>query len=348
MITSRIEGEEFIGLDQEVYRSQVRQLVEPAIANVIKISKRYVLFNISFLILFFAEVALFLLFLADFAQSTLLALTLASTFLTGFTYFILRIYYLARKPEQFIQLCNEHGRACREAIQYQEGIPEHHLALANALCTLSAGLRNREYRCYSLPKWMGSLQSVVDKFSCWWHWRDIFQVREVLLKRAIEEQINYVKSDPISLEAHAALANTYVLLAGLYYDPALLEANDEEYWIPPQRISEEIYHEFRYAAERAVEELKILSGYAPEDPWVHVQLAYNYHDLHMPDEEIKEYEIVLLLTPDDQEVLFRLGMLYFQQGRNGPGLQVYEELRRTHFSRAEELIRFYGSYDPAD
>ena len=97
------------------------------------------------------------------------------------------------------------------------------------------------------------------------------------------------------------------------------------------------------AAERAIEEFKILNDYAPEDPWIHAQLAYSYHDLQMPQEEIREYETVLRLKPDDMDTLFRLGVLYFQQGMNAKGLQAYEELKRFHYKKAEALIGYYGS-----
>jgi tetratricopeptide (TPR) repeat protein len=79
---------------------------------------------------------------------------------------------------------------------------------------------------------------------------------------------------------------------------------------------------------------------------VHAQLAYSYHDLKMPQEEIKEYETLLTLIPGDHEIIFKLGMLYFQQGLNAQGLRMYDQLKRTHFKKAEDLIKFYGAYAP--
>jgi hypothetical protein len=35
-------------------------------------------------------------------------------------------------------------------------------------------------------------------------------------------------------------------------------------------------------------------------------------------------------------------VLYFQQGRNAAGLEVYEELKRSNYKKAESLISFYG------
>lgn len=68
----------------------------------------------------------------------------------------------------------------------------------------------------------------------------------------------------------------------------------------------------------------------------------------MPKEEIKEYETILHLCPDDKETLFKLGKLYFQQGLNAKGLQIYEALKKSHYKKAEGLIAFYGAYSDAN
>ncbi|MCH9703907.1 MAG: hypothetical protein K0U13_03870, partial [Chlamydiae bacterium] len=193
---------------------------------------------------------------------------------------------------------------------------------------------------YSPPFFLKSLAPTLEKFSCFSHWRDFHQLRELLYSTSIEEHIKVVKCEPTNLEVHAALANAYVLLSTLYSDP---RAADVERWVPPERYSKEMQSRFKEIAHLAIEEFKILSSYAPDDPWVHMQLAYSYHDLQMPQEEIAEYEKVLQLRPGDKETLFKLGTLYFQMGHNAKGLQVYEALRQTNYSKAETLINFYGN-----
>src|SRR3990167_11215598 len=93
----------------------------------------------------------------------------------------------------------------------------------------------------------------------------------------------------------------------------------------------------------AMEKFKILSQYAPNDPWVHEQLAAGFKDLNLPEEEVKEMEHILQLRPQDRDILFRLGKLYFQQGLNAKGLKVYEELQKAHYTRAGDLISSYGA-----
>jgi tetratricopeptide (TPR) repeat protein len=104
-----------------------------------------------------------------------------------------------------------------------------------------------------------------------------------------------------------------------------------------------MYEKFKLSAFRAIEELRILDAYAPNDPWVHSQLAAVYQDLGMIDKEIQEYEAILKLSPKDHDILFRLGVLYFSQGRNAQALNLYEKLKDLKESKAEELLSYYGA-----
>ena len=169
-------------------------------------------------------------------------------------------------------------------------------------------------------------------------------MKELLLQRSVEEHTRLVRLEPTNLEVHVGLANAYVMLSGLYVDPRIIEGLDEDRWIPPNKFTETFNQKFRNSAERAIEEFKIISDYAPHDPWVHAQLAFSYHDLKMPEEEIREYEIILELCPEDKDALFKLGKLYFEQGRNAKGLQIYETLKKFNYIKAESLIQFYGVY----
>jgi hypothetical protein len=192
--------------------------------------------------------------------------------------------------------------------------------------------------------WLPFLTSAFEKVSCWFYWKDVHLMKELLLQACIEEHIKLVRLEPTDLEAHAGLANAYVMLSGLYVDPRTVEGLDDDRWVPPNKYNETFKQKFRTTAKLAIEEFKILSDYAPHDPWVHAQLAYSYRDLQMPIEEIKEYEIILQLCPDDKETSFKLGKLYFAQGLNAKGLQIYETLKKSNYKKAENLMHFYGIY----
>lgn len=346
MTTSQLEGDEYISLDKHYYIDRITELCDPALLAFKQIIKGHAVFNGIFISLCVVEFVFILLFFTFLAKTSILAISLALFFLTLFSYFVLRIYLNAKKPRQLIELRDDLLETCKQLLNYQEGRSDHHLALAGASCKFATVLKGVEYNLYTLPQRLQSVAPLFQKISCWAHWKDVHEMKELLFHAAINEHISFIKFEPTNLEAHASLANTYVLLSGLYSDPRKSQDYDESLWLPPQRFSEEMQIKFIAAAERAMEEFKILNDYAPDDPWVHTQLAYSYHDLQMPLEEIKEYETILKISPDDNETLFKLGVLYFGQGFNAKGLQVYEELKRVHYKKAEDLIRFYGSYNP--
>jgi len=335
-------------LDKQHYHEQICGLWAPALRKLNRLMHSYVIFNLAFLCIAGFEVALFLSFFALLSQSAVLAFTLAVFFMTIFSYFVLKLYLQAKKPDQLMVICESYLDKCKEIIHYQEGIPEHHIALGNAAHKFAAVLHEKEYSYYPPPFFLKSLAPTFEKFSCFCHWKDLHRIKELLLTTAVEEHLKVVKCEPTNLEVHASLANAYVILSSLYGDPRKYHDYDEDRYIPFERYSKAMQAKFRATAERAIEEFNILNDYAPDDPWVHVQLAYSYHDLQMPEKEIHEYEIVLQLRPNDKDTLFKLGMLYFQQGMNAKGLRIYELLKRTNYKKAESLIKFYGSYEEKD
>lgn len=347
-MSSRVEGENYFQVEAHFYHEQIQTVLTPLLRRFEKILKIHVNLHLLFFLLAVAEVVFLISSFTFLIQSYFFAFGLATIFLTLFAYFILKIYFQTKKFELFKEIKKQYVATCKTLLNYQEGIPEHHIALANACCSFADSLHCKEYSIYWMPKWSSALANWIEKFSCWWHWEDVHRMKELFLHAVVEENIKLVKSEPTSLEVHASLANAYVMLSGHYVDPRKIEGYDEERWIPQNKYSEEIAECFRDTAKKAIEEFKIMRDYAPHDAWVHAQLAYSYHDLQMPAEEIKEYETILEINPDDQEILFKLGVLYFQQGLNANGLRIYEKLKRMHFKKAEQLISYYGNYEMSE
>lgn len=344
MTTPTVEKEFFIEFEKEFYNDRLQVLIKPTGIKFQKILRSYVIFNIFFGSLIGLEVIYLFFHLTFLMQTFVFAIHLALLFATAFSYFTLRLYFQTKTTERYLNLKNDFITACKNYVNYQEGVPEHHLIIASACCRLAAEMYAKEYRVYAVPSWLDILNPSLEKLSCWCHWQDVHFMKEILLQASIEEHIKFVRAEPTNLEAHAGLANAYVMLSGLYIDPRTVDGLDEDRWIPPNKYNDTFKQKFRSIAERAIEEFKILSDYAPHDPWVHAQLAYSYRDLQMPKEEIQEYEIILKLCPDDKDTLFKLGKLYFEQGLNAKGLQAYEALKKSHYKKAENLIHFYGSY----
>ncbi|MBA3815200.1 MAG: hypothetical protein H0X29_01510 [Parachlamydiaceae bacterium] len=337
-----IEQTAFLKEDKPHYHEQVNKVFDPIFMQFDRLMQKYAVFNMFFIFLCAIEIILLLAFFTFFTQSLLLALMLATVFFTCFAYFTLRLYFQTKKPEQIKEIKERYVTACKGLINYEDTSPEHQIALASACCKLANRLHGREYSYYAPPFWLSVIAPTMEKFSCWLHWQDLHLMKELLLEACVNEHLNLIKCQPINLEAHAALANAYVMLSGLYIDPRKIGRYDDEHWIPAEKYDEVCEKKFRTIAECAIEEFKILNEYAPDDPWVHSQLAYSYHDLQMPLEEIKEYEMIYKLNPDDKDNLYKLGILYFQQGLNAKGLRVYEELKKAQYQKIDGLIKEYG------
>lgn len=318
-----------------------QHVIPPVLQQFDALVKKRVRFNLIFAALGAIQSILLIFFFPFLFQSALFAVTLAGLVLTIFAYFIMRQYFDTVSYEKMEGLADKFLKGCET---FNSGSGFDHSNIAQACAKLADKLHNREYRYYSLPNFLKTFSPLAEKLSCWLHWQDIHQMKEILLLKAIHEHIQWVKKSPTSLEAHAALANSYVMLSGLYEDPRNVEGFDEERWVPEEAYSKNQSEKFKKASERAIEEFKIMSGFAPHDPWVHTQLALSYKDLKRPADVIKAYETVRALRPNDTDVLYKLGILYFEQGENALGLKIYEEIKKSDMHRSEKLIEHYGAY----
>ena len=288
-----------------------------------------------------AELGIFLYFFLFSGKTLLPAFCLAYFILTIFFCLVIRLYILSRKTEVFDRLLAAFIHQA-QAIFKKKSVVEEQPEIAAAVTQLSLVMQHQEYFVFcNLLKIIPPYDSI-KKFSCFCFWKDYFMFRELLLQKAVDLYLLVVQAIPTDLGAHVSLADAYVSLSGLYADPRKYPEFDTKYWVPPGRYGEDIQEKFFVTARRATEEFKILNEYAPGNVWVHSQLAYSYHDLQMPMEEIREYEIVLKLKPNEANTMMKLGILYFQQGMNAKGLQVYEQLRKVDLKKSKKLIKFYG------
>lgn len=325
MSVNEIKSETFWRFEREGFHKNVESHCSTGLKQFKKIIRSYVFFHLFFLGLLAGEVATFFLSLTLLFQTSLIAISLAGILLTGFAYVILLFYFQTKKPEQFLELRNFFMLLCKRGLPKNLVYAEYHLSLANAAYRFAAHLSKEEGSLYQLPTKMGSLNQVIRKVTNLCHRKDIQRMKEVLFLVSINEHIQLIKRYPTNLEAHASLANAYVALSHLYEK----QAQSQE--------------KFKRTVKKAVQEYRIIDHLSPDDPWVHAQLASCYHDLGQYQDEISEYEKVLELCPDDKQILFRLGILSFQQGENARGLQIYEKLKEMNFSRADELIGFYDA-----
>jgi len=317
-MSTQIEPPAPTPFDDAFFQHNLPQYYRAILHSFRKVARSFATFRLIYFALFLFEATLLICLIG---KSTLFAFALGLFFLTSFSYCVLLFYYQAKKPEQLLLIRDQFLQSCRQLLPDPPGAVQHHLSLAAALLKLSAYLDDF---AFPLPIFLQPLAPLLYRLFLCSYKKDGLAMQEILLQAAVDEHLKQIRVTPTDLEVHASLANTYVDLSQLY---APLSDSQEK---------------FKKSVRLAIEEFCILSFYAPNDPWTHEQLADGYRAMKMISEEITEIELLAQLRPQDPEILFRLGVLYFNAGENAKGLRIYEELNRLHYKKAEELISLYG------
>ncbi len=301
-----------------------------------QILNNYALFHFSFLIILTLQILLTIALSTINVKSLPFAIMLASIFCTIFSYLIITYYFQGKKTNQFNEIKMTFFNECKKSLIFDMDKNEYHLSLANSAFQLTTYIRQKHVYAFHFPPFR-FLEDTMLKISFFVHWRDILAMQELLMNSSIKEHITLILQTPTSLSAHISLANAYIAISKIYTQPADLLLKDS---FLCKRIFEKqiIKNKFNQSTEKAIEELKVLDDLAPNDPWIHAQLANCYHHLEMPGDEIHEYEILINLRSTDKEILYRLGSLYFHIGKNASGLKIYERLLQLDNKIAKSLI----------
>src|SRR5262245_34705776 len=121
MTIPAVEKEVFFEFDKELYKDQIRTLINSAVARFQKILRSYTLFNLFFLLLITGEIVYFFVHLTLLVQTFVMAIHLALIFATIFCYFTLHMYAHTRKAEKLMSLRSEFVQACQQIAQEPEG-----------------------------------------------------------------------------------------------------------------------------------------------------------------------------------------------------------------------------------
>lgn len=325
--------------DETFFQKQVGKNYKATIDNFQKFIFSFALFKIGAIVLIALEFLIFLFFASFMPTSFLMPITIGIIFLSIFSFLVLLFYFQAKRPLLLENIKEKFIFSCRKATSLPSKTAEHHLSIAGAALKLVAMLDEFAYKLYKLPAWLSFFKNRAAKWGKILHENDLYKMKESLLLSAIGEHLEQIQVTPTDLEIHASLANSYVNLAKLY-----MEKNKNSFWLLfNSSIKNSFQKKFEIAAQYAIEEYKILVHFAPSDPWVHAQLASAYKSLKHHREEAQELLTLTKLSPNDNEVFYRLGVIYFETGQNAKGLKIYEKLKNEGDKKAETLISFYGS-----
>lgn len=313
-----------------------------AISQFKSVIRSYLLFHFAFAIFFLLQFFVFSYLLTHAPSSLSLAISLAVFLLSIFSYVILIQYFQGKKLGQFSEIQKQFFSHLKRKMPENTSLLDYHLNIANAAFQLTTYLHQKETYILSLPPFRFS-EKLMIKIGFLFNWRDMQRMQEMLMNVAIKEHVRLIKMEPTNLAVHTSLANAFIALSKVYRIPQ--EDLFSESYLMNKIFSNDLMRKrFSLATNRAIEELKVLDDLAPNDPWIHAQLATCYHHLEMVNEEIREYETLLQLRPNDKAILFRLGVLYFEVGKMANGLRIYEKLSTLDAKEAEELISHYDGF----
>ncbi len=231
---------------------------------------------------------------------------------------------------------------CQALLKLSQEDPESLLTVSRALEEFALFLSKKEPSFYASSFTIKSFVPLALKFKIWLHWKNFHQMKELFFQQSIEIIISLIKRAPTSLELHACLAESYTKLCKLYVHPQKMQSLAQLPWISPEYSSSFMNEQFLLYSGKAIEEFKILEDLAPKDPWVLAHLAEIYRLQEKAEEEIRHCEELLKLTPDNGELLFQLGVLYFREGYAAKGLKMYELLQSDSSEKAGKLIEHYN------
>lgn len=305
-----------------------------------QLTRRYALFHAAFILAFVFELLGLLIFMPFLAQTIGFAALIALALLTLFTYFVLRFYFQSKKPEQLMALQERFLAEVKRQVAPKEGswsmeglYPIYHLLHL---------LQGQESHYYPLPSFLQTLAPVVNKFSVWCHWEDVQWMKEALHAHALDTLFTWVKAFPTDVKLHRVLAEAYIAFYDTYRLP--VTASPLDTYLISQYQSAAMRQKFEQAARFALEELKVILHYAHQDMWALHQLAKVQHDLDLKQEERKTYEAILHLMPQNREIQYKLGKLYFELGHMAQGLHLYHEMQARKDPDAQQLIEHYDAY----
>lgn len=308
-----------------------------------KVIRSHVVFHLVFACILLFEIAGLITTCVLYRQSAFFALCISVLVLSIFTYLVLLFYMQSRKPEQFRLLKQWFLSVCSKSLSEDISPSDYHLFLAQALFLFSQFFQTKEIPTYLRSFPLDSIQRVMKKLSWLWHYKNFQRMKEILLLECTYEHLSLLKIEPMNLEVHASLGNSYLALSsvykGLLQSPVKSDTESSSF----EQMGETLEESFQTSIQNAIEEYKIIYETVKNDPWVLAQLATCYHELEMYDKEIEHFEKILEVSESQNDVMLRLAYLYFQEGHNAQGFKIYKLLKESHHEKADELFSYYIS-----
>ena len=288
-------------------------------SQLVKLLRRASIFFLLYLGFVLTQLVLTIIFLTTYFVGIFITSFFVSLFLT-FPY----LYYLkAKKAKRMHFLIEEFEKMCRGQVHSFEDEKENNFILSYGTKLLYDKMLSIETYIFRMPKWLFFFQDFFSLLSQVLHKHDLFYLKELLLEKSKLYRIKLIQKDPQNPKYHIKLA-LGLLDMHAFYQTYTLDRLEKKYML------------------LAIQELKIVHAYLPNNMWTLEQLAICYSELKDTKREAKVLEKLVQIEPENVELLKNLGTLYFQMGRNKKGLEMYENLSAKSIDLAQEMLTFFG------
>ena len=90
---------------------------------------------------------------------------------------------------------------------------------------------------------------------------------------------------------------------------------------------------------KALTHFRIVLQATPDDVRVLSRIGTCCYKLRDFTNSIKHFQKALEITPKDKDLLYTLGLVYVKAGEKMKALSMYDQLKKVHQDRAEELYK---------
>lgn len=291
----------------------------PIIAQYHRLIKNYRLTQLLFILALCTEGLLLIFFFPLLFKSAFFAITLAAFLVTLFSFITLRNYQNSEKEAAFKDLAHKYIRGLHSLSNSTSLAAQKNLAAEGCLELSESELLIPAIRFLWIPE---KIKNLFLRLLPLQQDKQLKDFKIVLIKQAMEELSGLIRISPCQIAPHASLVKVTRLLGSVYAEAGYKNA-------------------FISTVKRAAEELKILADLSPQESSIFLELALCYQDLGEKELELNSLEQGRAVEPDNKEILFRLGQLYFLQNEAAKGFKIYELLKSHDAAKSDLLMSYY-------
>lgn len=326
----------------KLYISVVAKGKKVALAKFKTLLQQSAFLHLCFTIFIFLQVCLSVALFYGNTKSIYTPISFSLLFLTISSYALIAFYQKNRKLDAMESISKEFYRYCSLHLSKNISDTEKlNLAISESLRDLAEALHSQELFHLTIHPFKFSKNHIITHF-LYFHYNDILFLQEKLLDISLTQHAKILQDCACSLQFHSSLSKTYATFAKCYKKPEGKHL-EKAYIFSNLTKKEQLANLQSKYYTLAIEELHIVCDLSENETWAHLDLASLYSHFKDTEKQMQQYEILVQQLPDDKEIIYKLGILYFTHHKTSKGLRLYNKLRKIDALYAKNLLSHYQS-----